>query len=209
MGSTASLVQNQRPYLYPSEARINGKNMQTMIRKILPKYDERFSMKEMDENDKLFKNFPFCLEANDFTFQLSNRTSGSMQEGAVYFPGKHKLYSFKVEVGVRPNGFASDFNKYYPGSTSDLNIFTIFFKFTSVFFRNGTSRTIWKTNFSCLKSIKIAEVLMEKVYQRAADVLRAVTQSKKPFRGYIPRDDEENNGKLLSDLILVENYFGH
>ena len=79
-------------------------------------------MSELQEKGLLFKNFPFCLEAVDVTFQEVNRPSGNMQEGKVYFSGKHKLYGYKVEVAVRPNGTASGFSKHYPGSFSDVPI---------------------------------------------------------------------------------------
>ena len=45
-----------------------------------------------------------------------------MQEEKVYFSGKHKLYGFKVEVAVRPNGIVSASSNRYPGSISDISI---------------------------------------------------------------------------------------
>ena len=92
------------------------------VKRFIQKYDERFSMNKVDENHQLFKNFSFHLEAIDVTSHQANRPSGSMQEGKVFFSGKHKLYGFKVEVSARPNGFASAFSKHDPVSTSDLNI---------------------------------------------------------------------------------------
>ena len=62
------------------------------IERFVTKYDEQFSMGVLNERGKLFKNFPFCLEAVDVTFQQANRPSGNMQEGKLYFSGKHKLY---------------------------------------------------------------------------------------------------------------------
>lgn len=38
--------------------------------------------------------------------------------------GKLKLSGFKVEITVRPNGIATSFSKHYPGSVSDLPIFS-------------------------------------------------------------------------------------
>ena len=49
-------------------------------------------------------------------------------------------------------------------------------------------------------------VLVDKGYQGAADVLRAVIPQKKPVRGIIPREDELCNKKFSSVRILVENY---
>ena len=45
-----------------------------------------------------------------------------MQEGKVYFSGKHKLYGFNFEVAVRANGDASAFSKHYPELASDVRI---------------------------------------------------------------------------------------
>ena len=45
-----------------------------------------------------------------------------MQEGKNVFLGKHKLYGYKVEVAVRPNGFATAFSAHFPGFTFDLTI---------------------------------------------------------------------------------------
>ncbi len=72
------------------------------------------------ECETLFKSFPYALEAIDVTFQEANRPTGNMQEGKVYFSGKHKLYRYKVQVAVRPNGLASAFSRHYPGSISDI-----------------------------------------------------------------------------------------
>ena len=69
---------------------------------------------KMDEN-RLFKHFPFCIEAGGVTFQRSNRPSGNMQEGKNFFSGKHRLHGYKFEVAVRPIGFASAFSSQYPG----------------------------------------------------------------------------------------------
>ena len=68
--------------------------------------------------------FESAIEAVDVTFQMANRPSGNMQEGKKYFSGKHKLYGYKMEVAVRPNGLASAFSPHYPGSVSDTSILT-------------------------------------------------------------------------------------
>ncbi len=40
----------------------------------------------------------------------------------MYFSGKYKLYGYKTEVSVRPNGLAVARSAYHPGSVADLNI---------------------------------------------------------------------------------------
>ena len=99
---------------------------------ILPEVKRRFiepvadmyTMCALQEDKKDFKDFSFAIEAIDVAFQQSNRPSGNMQEGKVYFSGKHKLYGYKMEVAVRPNGLASWCSKHYPGSVSDIGILT-------------------------------------------------------------------------------------
>ena len=48
------------------------------LKRLVQKYDERFSIKEMGENKQLFKIFPFCLETIDVLFQQADRPSGSI-----------------------------------------------------------------------------------------------------------------------------------
>ena len=179
------------------------------VKRFVRKCDERFSMNEMDENNQLFKHFPFCLKAIDVTFQQANRPSGNMQEGKVSFSGKHKLYMFKVEVAMRPNGFASAFSKHYPGSTSDLDIMHDRLEIHKRQLQKRDEGNELEDEFFMSEKFQNHwGVLMYKGYQRAADVLRAVISKKKPVRGYLSHDGEEYNRKLSSDRILVENYFG-
>ena len=70
-----------------------------------------------------FKNYPMARYATDVTFQQSFRPSGSLEEGKLYFSGKHKLYGYKTEVSVLLNGLAIGCSAHEPGSVSDLKIF--------------------------------------------------------------------------------------
>ncbi len=49
-----------------------------------------------------FKNYPNALYTTDVIFQQANRLPRTMLPGKVYFSGKHKLYSYKIEVHVAP-----------------------------------------------------------------------------------------------------------
>ena len=80
-------------------------------------------MKELHANGHVFKNYPMARYATDVTFQPAFRPSGSVEEGKRYYSGKHKLYGFKVEVSVTPNGFGVGSRMHEPGSFSDLVIF--------------------------------------------------------------------------------------
>ena len=80
-------------------------------------------MKELHANGHVFNFYPMARYARDVTFQTAFRPSGSVEEGTRYSSGKHKLYGFKVEVSVTPNGFAVGSSMHEPGSVSDLVIF--------------------------------------------------------------------------------------
>lgn len=80
-------------------------------------------MYSMDSPWKTFSNFKYARYATDVTFHQTNRPTGNMQEGKEYYSGKHKLYGYKTEVSVLPNGQAIGCTKPYPGSVSDIDIF--------------------------------------------------------------------------------------
>ena len=83
---------------------------------------KRWSMKMLQNNKTLFKNYPMARYATDVTFQPSCRPSGSIEEGKKYYSGKHKLYGYKVEVSVTLNGFAVCSSMQEPGSVSEVVI---------------------------------------------------------------------------------------
>ncbi len=122
---------------WDQQARCFSKNILTFMRMIsgfcdkiidfcvqhfVTRVTQKSTMTVLHENGTLFKTFFHALEAVVVTFQKSNRPSGNMQEAKIYFSGKHKLYGYKVEVAVGPNGLASAFSRHYPGSKSDINI---------------------------------------------------------------------------------------
>lgn len=172
-----------------------------------------YSMECLQEHKTTFKNFPCAIEAIDVTFQQSNRPSGNMQEGKRYFSGKHKLYGYKMEVCVRPNGLASAFSQHYPGSVSDITIMSQ--RIEEHKFRTekvsedkeltddededsadeGTTQTHWA-------------ILADKGYQGAHEMMRCITPYKKPRQGDLTVHQERYNKKLSSDRIIVENFFG-
>lgn len=70
-----------------------------------------------------FGSFSHAGYATDVTFQQSYRRCGSIQEGNVYFSGKHKLYGYKVEMSIIPVGLAISRTTHYPGSVSNWKVF--------------------------------------------------------------------------------------
>ena len=166
------------------------------------------TMSALCEQETMFQSFPFALNEIDITFQEANRTSGNMQEGKVYFSGKHKLYGYKVEVAVRPNGLASVFSRHYPGSVSDINILSRrTAKHQERLLKKGEDEEFEDEYLLKEKYPEYWALLAEKGYQGADEFLRCVTPHKKPRRGVLNREDIVFNKKHSSDRILVENYF--
>lgn len=86
--------------------------------------ERKYPFFRMIRDKKLFRNFTCACYATEMFFQQCNRPSGNMQEGKFYFSGKHKLYGFKTEVSVLPNGLKIVFfSDHYPGSKSVIDIF--------------------------------------------------------------------------------------
>lgn len=170
---------------------------------------KRYTMESMVDRQKTFKNYPYCRYAVDVTFQQSNRPSGTMEEGKLYYSGKHKLYGLKVEVAVLPNGMACWASKHYGGSVADIEIFH----------RNKAQhfKMLRKTEAEegLMDGGQFAEdyptlwaVLCDKGYQGLLELLRAIHPKRKPVRGTLSRDDVKQNFKKSSDRIIVENFFG-
>jgi len=94
---------------------IKGPTFERLINKVIsmlrgPLYESLvarnstvYPMEKMLEEQCNFKHFRFARCAIDVTFQQAYRPNGSMQEGKVYFSGKHKLYGFQMEASVLPN----------------------------------------------------------------------------------------------------------
>ena len=95
----------------------------TIYEELVLRHQRRFPMAQMIRGKQTFHNFPAARYATDVTLQQSFRPSGSLQEGRLFFSGKHKLYGVKVEASVLPNGQCIDVSNYHRGSVSDLTIF--------------------------------------------------------------------------------------
>lgn len=81
------------------------------------------SLQDLEEMKCTVYNLPNALYAVDGASQRSFQPSGSIEEGKIYFSGKHHLHGVKVEVGVLPNSLASCFKNHYPGSILDSGTF--------------------------------------------------------------------------------------
>ena len=109
----------------------------------------------------------------------------------LYFSGKHKLYGFKVEAAVRPNGIASAFSKHYPGSISDISIMYDRIQSHKYRLEKSDEEKDFEDNFPMSERFSnYWGVLMDKGYQGASEELRAIIPRKKPVRGVLSRADE-------------------
>ncbi len=179
------------------------------VERFVKKYDQKMTMQCLNEKGQLFKDHPYAIEAIAVTFQQSNRPSGNMQEGKNFFSGKHKLYGYKVEVAFRPNGLTTAFIAHFPGSTSDLTIMHERLKYHEERLKKREDEENYSDNYALSEEYSDQwAVIMDKGYQSASEIFRAITRKIKPPRGILGRDDERFNKQLSSDPIIVENYFG-
>ena len=131
-----------------------------------------------------------------------------MQEGKIYFSGKHKLYGYKAEVCVMLTSIATAFNKHYPVS---IHEFTIFNKRHHVHKRrlakiNEEDQYIDEYTLSDKYPDQWA-VLSDKAYNGGQELCRVIAPFKKPNNEVLLQEEEDFNCKLSADLIIVENYF--
>ena len=168
-----------------------------------------FTMAKLRALDLKFEDFPEAYYAVDVTFQQSYRPSGSMQEGKLFFSGKHKLYGIKVEVSVLPNGIALGCTNHYPGSVSDFEIIQRNREWhRSKSRKSGDEHTFADNGMLIDRFPNLWAVLADKGYQGLAEFLRAILPIKKPRMGTLSLANEAFNRKVSSARIIVENYFG-
>ena len=178
---------------------------ETCVRKL----EEKWTVAKLRSSNTTFQHFHMARYATDVTFQQSYRPSGSMAEGKKYFSGKHKLYGYKVEVSVLPNGFAIGCTKHHPGSVADLEIF----RHNRIFHEEATRKYVTDLSFDDMDivpehSADYWAILADKGYQGAVDELRVIHPIRTPIRGSLSLADMEFNQKVSSDRIIVENFFG-
>ena len=167
------------------------------------------TMNVLPNKGKQFKHHPHALYATDVTFQQTNRPSGNHQESKRYFSGKNRLYGYKVEVSVLPNGLALVFSLHRHGSVSDLTMFREGFDWHEnasekkpgdmVVSDHGPLQTQFPMKWA---------ILTDKGYQGANDTLRVLFPKKKRPHRALNFDELHENAELSSDWVIVENYFG-
>ena len=83
---------------------------------------EYFKMSKLPQRKATFRTYELARYATDVTFQQSNRPAGNHSESKAMFSGKHKLYGYKTEVSVLPNGIAIGLSVHHPGAVLDIDI---------------------------------------------------------------------------------------
>ena len=142
-------------------------------------------------------------------FQQSFRPSGTLEEVKKYFSGKHKLYGFKVEVSVLPNGLAISASVYYPGSVADIEIMRHMMVFhDDALKKTESEKAITAIGRSSDRFPNSWAVLLDKGYTGIDTDVRAIIPKKKPRSGILSIPDRKEIEKISSDGVIVENYFG-
>ena len=170
---------------------------------------ESWTIMRMIQMHQTFKTFKFCRYATNVTFQQAYRPSGTMEEGKRYFSGKHKLYGYKVEVSVLPNGLAIGCSDHYPGSVADIDIMRKMEDFhTDAMSKKDGELDIADIRILCDNYDDSWGLLAYKGYRGPGEFLRSVIPRRKPINGHFSIHDEAQNKKISSDRIIVENVFG-
>ena len=155
------------------------------------------------------QNYPETDHITDASITMINRPAGTHNEAKPYFSGKHKLYCLKVEASVYPNGMVCNWTKPYPGATSDITIFR-----DNLPFHKSKARK----SAGALAVPDLGEnsggypshhaIMLDKGYQGIQDDVRAILPKKKPRGGRLTLEDKQRNGKISSDRVIIENFFG-
>lgn len=177
--------------------------------RFVAKAASEWDMDKLHEAEKTFTSFKCARYATDVTFQQALRPSGNIFEGKRYFSGKHKLYGYKCDFSVLPNGLAVCVSDHYPGSVSDLEIFQRMRPKHEVLSRKA-DRDSSIQDFDPLRMEHPGKwaIICDKGYEGAQEFMRTIRPKKKPMNGYLSRVEEEYNRTVSSDRIIVENFFG-
>ena len=166
-------------------------------------------MEQLHSNQQTFVNFPYALYATDVKFQQSYRPRVSHAEAKVYFSGKHKLYGYKVEFSVTPNGQCVDLSKHYPGSVHNLTICRKNKNVHKNMLRKKPHEQTLKDDGELYNEYKnYWAMLMDKGYIGLKHEVRAFYPTKKPNKGQLPGEEKIRNKEVSSDRSLIERYFG-
>lgn len=181
-----------------------------LLWQVVEGWEKKYTMTRLLKDKKTFSTFRVALYATDVTFQNTNRPAGNHQESKCYFSNKHKLYGYKTEVSVLPNGIAAGCTVHHPGSVSDLTIFRKNISWRRVALSKTEAEIVEISDMGPLVQTFKGQwaILMDKGYQGAAEIARAITPKKKPKGGSLTNEEILNNVSIACDRSIVERYFG-
>ena len=181
-----------------------------MYEHLVEQTNEKYNMKKLNEDDTLFEHHRNSRYATDVTFQMANRPSGNHEESKPYFSKKHGMYGYKVEMSVLPNGLAVMASDHYPGSVHDLTIFRHNLEFHRTALRKTENdRSLFHDIGPFISEFPNSwSVLLDKGYQGALELVRAIIPKRNPPRNVLCTEDQRSNQRIAHDRIVVENYFG-
>ena len=143
------------------------------------------------------------------TSQHANRPCGNIDDAKPYDSAKDKLYGFKTEASVLPNGIAVHITAHCPGATSDLEVFRRYItRHRDLLRKRGSELDVLDTSRGSDKYPNLWAVLLDKGYYGAFEIVRAIYPTKKPPNHMLSNALLSENHEISSDRIIVENYFG-
>ena len=177
--------------------------------KFIAFYQNKYAMTRLQTDKHKLNKYKMCLYALDVTCQQSYRPGGSLEESKRYFSGKQKLYGYKTEVAVLPNGIAIHCPAHEPGSVADIEIFrrNLGFHLEAVE-KSVEERAITYISNGVDEDPNHWAILFDEGNQGIQSDTRAVMSMKKPTGGVLTLEQRRENEKISGDRILVENYFG-
>ena len=168
------------------------------------------TMAKLSHLTQRFKFNTKAIYATDVTFQCASKPTRNHAESKIYYSAKHKMYAYKTEVSVLPNGLAINCTDNYAGGLSDITIFRANRRFHEM----ATLKSDEERNMTTLNDmenendISTWAILVDKGYQSGGDVGRILHPVKRPPNGTLCLMEKEQNLEITRDRIIVENYFG-
>jgi hypothetical protein len=171
--------------------------------------EREWTMRKVVLSGRAFNHFPAARYAVDVTFQQANMPSGSQQERASYYSAKHKLHGYKTEVSVIPTGLAINCSRHFKGCTADITIFRKNEDFhVAAVVKNPSDEDLNDDDPLRDEYPGSWAILADKGYQGLADSNRAIIPKRRRPSTPLTPQEEDDNGDIASDRVVVENYFG-
>jgi hypothetical protein len=164
--------------------------------KVLPAAFEHFFPKSLEDIhcDDAFIHFPQAFAIVDASPIFVTCPSLHQEQ---YYSGKFKRHCVKVQALITPDGHCAHLSAVFRGATHDKAIFDRSGATEFVTFRDENGRERQKVIMADLGYVGITRVLAN-----------AVLPHKRPRGGALTEAQIDENRRIASDRILVENFFG-